>query len=58
MNEAVLILPNMRGGCATVGTTVHTLFRVTSRLPRPMADPNETAACVERSPDERSDIRG
>jgi hypothetical protein len=39
MNEAVLILPNMRGGCATVGTTVHTLFRVTSRRPRAMAKP-------------------
>ena len=58
MNEAVLILPNMRGGCATVGTTVHTLFRVTSRRPRPMASPEEKAARVERSPDERSDIRG
>ncbi len=39
MNEAVLILPNMRGGCATVGNTVHTLFRVTGRHPRPMAGP-------------------
>ncbi len=34
MSEAVLILPNMRGGCATVGTTVHTLFRVSGRRPR------------------------
>jgi hypothetical protein len=41
MSEAVLILPNMRGGCATVGNTVHTLFRVTSRRPRPMAAPGE-----------------
>ncbi len=41
MSEAVLILPNMRGGCATVGNTVHTLFRVTSRRPRPMASPSE-----------------
>ena len=56
MNEAVLILPNMRGGCATVGNTVHTLFRITSRRPRPMAGPD--AAREERSPDERSDIRG
>jgi hypothetical protein len=31
MNEAVLILPNMRGGCATVGGKVHTLFRMTGR---------------------------
>jgi hypothetical protein len=58
MNEAVLILPNMRGGCATVGNTVHTLFRVTSRRPRPMADPDERSARANRSPDEQSDIRG
>jgi len=42
MTEAVLILPNMRGGCATVGTTVHTLFRV-SRTTRPMAQPQDAA---------------
>lgn len=58
MSEAVLILPNMRGGCATVGNTVHTLFRITSRRPRPMAAPEEKAASVERSLDERSEIRG
>ena len=28
MTEAIIILMNMRGGCATVGKTVHTLFRV------------------------------
>jgi hypothetical protein len=58
MNEAVLILPNMRGGCATVGNIVHTLFRVTSRQPRPMANPNEKAGSEKRSPDAGSDIRG
>jgi hypothetical protein len=58
MNEAILILPNMRGGCATVGTKVHTLFRITSRRPRPMAVPDPKAARVECSPDECSDIRG
>ena len=58
MNEAILILPNMRGGCATVGNTVHTLFRVTSRRPRPMAGPDGKAESVDRSADERSDIRG
>jgi hypothetical protein len=42
MSEATLILPNMRGGCATVGTTVHTLFRVSSRSHRPMARPEQT----------------
>jgi hypothetical protein len=33
MSEALLIMPNMRGGCATVGTKVHTLFRVNGRRP-------------------------
>ncbi|WP_291867296.1 hypothetical protein [Bradyrhizobium sp.] len=47
MNEAVLILPNMRGGCATVGNTVHTLFRVTARRPRPMARPEQQRVVVE-----------
>jgi hypothetical protein len=44
MNEAVLILPNMRGGCATVGNTVHTLFRITSRRPRRMTGIDEQPA--------------
>ena len=48
MNEATLILPNMRGGCATVGGTVHTLFRVTSRRPRQMARPLEQDKAVEQ----------
>ena len=42
MNEAVLILPNMRGGCATVGGKVHTLFRLTSRR-------QQTASTEQRS---------
>jgi hypothetical protein len=33
MSEAVIILPNMRGGCATVGGKVHTLFRINNRRP-------------------------
>lgn len=33
MSEATLIFPNMRGGYATVGNTVHTLFRVNARRP-------------------------
>lgn len=33
MSEATLIFPNMRGGCVTVGNTVHTLFRVNGRRP-------------------------
>jgi len=51
MNEAILILPNMRGGCATVGNTVHTLFRVTSRRPRPMAGAEEKATGGGRNPE-------
>jgi len=58
MNEAILILPNMRGGCATVGNTVHTLFRVSGRRPRPMANPGHKsdAAGTERA-QEQADIR-
>lgn len=44
MNEAVLILPNMRGGCATIGGTVHTLFRVNGRRFAPMARPDSAAS--------------
>jgi hypothetical protein len=47
MSEAVLILPNMRGGCATVGGTVHTLFRVSGRRARPMARPDHEAELIE-----------
>jgi len=53
MSEAVLILPNMRGGCATVGHTVHTLFRVSGRRPRPMARPEDGSAAVAT---ERRDV--
>lgn len=57
MSEAVLILPNMRGGCVTVGGTVHTLFRVNGRRNSPMARPEgatnfppaEVVSRVERS---------
>lgn len=39
MSEAVIILANMRGGCATVGNTVHALFRVSDRRrPVPTSD--------------------
>lgn len=34
MTEAIIILMNMRGGCATVGNTVHALFRVNGRKRR------------------------
>ena len=59
MSEAVLILPNMRGGCATVGNTVHTLFRVSGRHPRPMARPEDGPASVEtRHRDGGTNARG
>ena len=38
MSEAIIILLNMRGGCATVGDKVHTLFRVNNRRPRQTAN--------------------
>ncbi len=47
MSEAVLILTNMRGGCATVGNTVHTLFRVSGRRPRVMARPEDGSVVAE-----------
>ncbi|WP_022724248.1 hypothetical protein [Rhodopseudomonas sp. B29] len=39
MSEATLILPNMRGGCATANGKVHTLFQLSSRSHRKMARP-------------------
>jgi hypothetical protein len=55
MSEAVLILPNMRGGCATVGTTVHTLFRVNGRRPGRVEGAPETSA---PSDDAQADVAG
>ena len=49
MSEATLILPNMRGGCATVGTVVHTLFRVSNRSHRMMSQPDATIAGDQRN---------
>jgi hypothetical protein len=34
MTEAIIILMNMRGGCATVGEKVHALFKVTNNRRR------------------------
>ena len=33
-NEAEIVLPHMRGACVTVGTVVHTLFRVSAPASR------------------------
>jgi hypothetical protein len=49
MSEATLIFPHMRGGCATVGTTVHALFRVNGRRPGPRAINNPDAAQRNRT---------
>lgn len=54
MSEATLILPNMRGGCATVKGKVHTLFQLSSRSSRKMARPN---AETEAQPDIRGETR-
>jgi hypothetical protein len=53
MNETMIILLNMRGGCATVGNTVHTLFRVTSRRPRRIDEIKETPVAGSFDPDLR-----
>ncbi|QLH72603.1 hypothetical protein [Rhodopseudomonas palustris] len=59
MSEATLILPNMRGGCATASGKVHTLFRINSRVRRPMARPvaetsSPPAANDDHTPDDRA----
>jgi hypothetical protein len=41
MSEAVIILKNMRGGCATEGGKVHALFRVTDRKRPKQTDGND-----------------
>ncbi|MCG6203728.1 hypothetical protein LPW26_03690 [Rhodopseudomonas sp. HC1] len=48
MSEATLILPNMRGGCATVDGKVHTLFQLSSRSSRKMARPDTTRSSATR----------
>jgi hypothetical protein len=53
MSEAVIILKNMRGGCATEGGKVHALFRVTDRK-RPTKQSNDdsspSTACEAQLP--------
>ena len=46
MSEPTLILQNMRGGCATVGETVHTLFRFKGHRPV-RTGRNETAPTIK-----------
>jgi hypothetical protein len=42
--EAIIILLNMRGGCATVGGKVHTLFRFNNRRRAEMAKDDKSDA--------------
>jgi hypothetical protein len=53
MNETQIILLNMRGGCATVGNTVHTLFRVTSRRSRRIDESKENPVAAPFDPELR-----
>jgi hypothetical protein len=46
LSDAMIILANMRGGYANVGSTVHTLFRMSDR-------PREKAKEADRA---RSDV--
>lgn len=47
MPAAQLILPNMRGACVTVGSKVHTLFRLTSRPSTRAPSSTQPTALVE-----------
>lgn len=49
MSEAILIFQHMRGGCATVGNTVHALFRVNGRRPG-LASTNRLTPTLWRIP--------
>ncbi len=46
MSEPNLILQNMRGSCAKVGNTVHTLFRFTGR-PRQRVTANSQSVSAQ-----------
>ncbi len=47
LSDAVIILANMRGGYTNVGSTVHTLFRMSGRrrLSEPNAEGGENGKC-------------
>jgi hypothetical protein len=50
MSEAILIFPNMRGGCATVGNKVHALFRVNGRRPGISTSKGDNAPSINEQP--------
>ena len=45
LNDTVIILANMRGGYVNVGSTVHTLFRM-SRRPRNCLEQTEVVEAL------------
>ena len=53
MTEAIIVMMNMRGGCATVGDTVHALFRLSGR--RRKAEPTAPADAIGNGED-RGDV--
>jgi hypothetical protein len=50
MNEAVIILLNMRGGCATLDNKVHALFRVDNNRRRRRITNSDEAPTAESRP--------
>jgi hypothetical protein len=52
MTEAIIILLNMRGGCATVGDKVHALFRVNGRGRARQNDPHHPSDKCENAANE------
>jgi hypothetical protein len=55
MSEAILIFPNMRGGCATVGNKVHALFRVNGRRQGMSASKASNLSSISEQPSRTSD---
>ena len=50
MSEAVIILLNMRGGCATLDNKVHALFRVDNNRRRRRITNSDEAPTAESGP--------
>ena len=53
LGDAVIILANMRGGYVDIGSTVHTLFRMTGRR----RNATEERDCIGASSDAVADER-
>jgi hypothetical protein len=58
LSDAVIILANMRGGYAHVGSTVHTLFRMSDRPQKKTKEvdsaPSEAPAAIGLNTNDRS----